>query len=56
MSRDGRYVASSQGWRCDECPGMDGMWQGARDGDVTNANTKNIFSANKRKLELHILS
>ncbi|MBL4679844.1 MAG: hypothetical protein JKY88_03855 [Pseudomonadales bacterium] len=34
MPMDGRYVARSQGWRCDECPGMDGMQQGATDGGV----------------------
>ena len=27
MPRDGRYVTKSQGWRCDECPGMGGMSQ-----------------------------
>ena len=37
MPRDGRYVTMSQGWRCDECPGMDGMSQRARDGGATNA-------------------
>ena len=26
----GRYVVRSQGWRYDECPGMDGISQGAR--------------------------
>ena len=25
MSMDGRYVAKSQGWRCGECPWMDGL-------------------------------
>ena len=30
MSMDGRYVTRSQGWRCDECPWMDSIPQGAR--------------------------
>jgi len=34
MSMDGRYAARSQGWWCCACPWMDGMQQGARDGDA----------------------
>jgi endonuclease YncB( thermonuclease family) len=30
MPRDGRYVAMSQGWRYDECPGMDSIPQKGR--------------------------
>ncbi len=36
MSMDGRYVTKSQGWRCDECPGMGGMSQ-------IRENTNNAF-------------
>ena len=32
MPRDGRYIAKSQGRRCDECPGMGGISQRAREG------------------------
>jgi len=43
MSMDGRYVTRSHGWRCDECPWMDGMSQGAMDGGVTILHKAALF-------------
>jgi hypothetical protein len=37
MSRDGRYVTRSHGRRCDECPWMDGIPQGAMEGGAVIA-------------------
>ena len=43
MPMDGRYIAKSHGWRCDECPGMDGISQGAMDGDEMNVQGWTVY-------------